>query len=103
MNRHVKPQTMSSRDFNQHTGRAKKAADAAPLIITDRGAPSYVLMTNAEYERLTKQPAPPEPPQRFISLLEALEQKGGPEYDFEIELPPRNPQPFRDPFENDTD
>lgn len=83
MNRHVKPQTMSSRDFNQHTGRAKKAAEAAPLIITDRGAPAYVLMTNAEYQRLT---SPPQPAKRFISVLEALEQKGGPEYDFEIEL-----------------
>lgn len=98
MNRHVKPHTMSSRDFNQHTGRAKKTAKTAPLVITDRGEPAYVLMTNAEYERLTKQP---EALNRFVSVLEALAQKGGSEYDFDIELPPREPQPFHDPFENE--
>ena len=98
MNRHVKPRTMSAREFNQNTSGAKQAAAEGPLIITDRGKPAFVLMTHAEYEHVTK---PSQPGQGFTSLLEAIEQKGGPEYDFEIELPPRTIEPLRDPFAGD--
>ena len=42
--------TMTSREFNQHTSRAKAAADHGPVIITDRGKPAYVLTTYATYE-----------------------------------------------------
>lgn len=45
--------TMTSREFNQHTGEAKSAADKGPVIITDRGKPAYVLLSNAEFERLS--------------------------------------------------
>jgi hypothetical protein len=45
--------TMTSRDFNQDVGQAKRLADEAPVVITDRGEPAYVLMTHAMYERLT--------------------------------------------------
>lgn len=45
--------TISSREFNQDTSRAKKAAAAGPLFITDRGKPAHVLMTIEEYRRLT--------------------------------------------------
>lgn len=44
---------MSSRDFNQDTGRAKRAAKLAPVLITDRGRPSHVLLTLEEYQRIT--------------------------------------------------
>ncbi len=44
--------TLSSRDFNQDTSRAKKAANDGPVIITDRGRPAHVLLTYAEYRRL---------------------------------------------------
>lgn len=44
--------TLSSREFNQDTGRAKKAAEQGPVIITDRGKPTHVLMTFEAY-RLT--------------------------------------------------
>lgn len=43
---------MSSRDFNQDTGRAKKAAERGPVYITDRGRPAHVLLTYAAYEAL---------------------------------------------------
>ena len=43
----------TSRDLNHDVGRAKKAARNGPVIITDRGKPSHVLMTYAEYERLS--------------------------------------------------
>lgn len=52
MNAHGKVTTMTSREFNQHTGEAKTAADKGPVIITDRGKPAYVLLSNAEFERL---------------------------------------------------
>ena len=43
---------LTSRQFNQDTGGAKKAAQAGPVYITDRGQPSYVLLTFADYQRL---------------------------------------------------
>ncbi len=44
---------LSSREFNQDTGRAKRAAKRGPVFITDRGRPSHVLLTADEYERIT--------------------------------------------------
>ena len=44
---------MSSRDFNQDTSRAKRAAKRGPVFITDRGRPSLVLLTVEEYQRIT--------------------------------------------------
>jgi PHD/YefM family antitoxin component YafN of YafNO toxin-antitoxin module len=43
---------ITSREFNQDTGGAKKAAGAGPVYITDRGQPSHVLLTFADYRRL---------------------------------------------------
>ena len=45
--------TFSSRQFNQDTSRAKQAAAMGPVIITDRGRPSHVLLSITEYQRLT--------------------------------------------------
>lgn len=45
--------TLSSREFNQDTSRAKKAASNGPVFITDRGRPSHVLLTIEAYQRLT--------------------------------------------------
>ncbi len=44
---------LSSREFNQDTGGAKRAAEAGPVYITDRGRPSHVLLTFADYQRLS--------------------------------------------------
>jgi prevent-host-death family protein len=44
---------LSSREFNQDTSRAKRAAKRGPVFITDRGRPSHVLLTAEEYERIT--------------------------------------------------
>lgn len=46
---------MTSREFNQHASQAKKAAELGPVFITDRGKPSYVLLTIEEYHSLTRQ------------------------------------------------
>jgi prevent-host-death family protein len=45
--------TLSSREFRQGIGRAKKAAERGPVFITDRGQPAYVLLTVQEYDRIT--------------------------------------------------
>ena len=44
---------MTSREFNQGTGRAKRAARTGPVYITDRGRPAYVLLSFDDYARLT--------------------------------------------------
>ena len=45
--------TISSRDFNQDVGRAKRAALTEPVFITDRGKPSHVLMSFETFLQLT--------------------------------------------------
>lgn len=44
--------TFTSREFDQDIRRAKKAADAGPVFITDRGRPTQVLLSIQEYRRL---------------------------------------------------
>lgn len=47
--------TLSSRELNQDVTRAKRAANKGPVFITDRGKPAYVVLSFADYQRLTKQ------------------------------------------------
>lgn len=47
--------TMSAREFNHDVSAAKRAASQEPVIITDRGIPSYVLLSIEEFRRLTGQ------------------------------------------------
>ena len=67
--------TMTSREFNQDTSGAKKAASKGPVFITDRGQPAHVLLTIEDYRRITGE---------HMSLSKALEQCGA-EADFEFE------------------
>jgi len=48
--------TLSGREFNQDTSRAKKATAKGPVFITDRGKPAHVLLSIEEYRRLTGGP-----------------------------------------------
>ena len=73
----VSTTTISSREFNQDAGGAKKAAEKGPVIITDRGQPAHVLLSFEDYQKLLG--AGP-------SLLEALAQKEDGDFDFD---PPR--------------
>lgn len=66
--------TLSSRELNQDIGRAKRAANDGPVFITDRGKPAHVLLSIAEYRRLTGD-------QR--SLLEALSMPDMGDIDFD--------------------
>jgi len=45
----------SSREFNQDVSSAKRAARVEPVFITDRGAPTHVLMGIEAFRRLTGQ------------------------------------------------
>lgn len=47
--------TISSREFNQDTSGAKRAARQGPVFITDRGTPAHVLLSMADYIRLLGQ------------------------------------------------
>jgi prevent-host-death family protein len=44
--------TVSSREFNQDTSKAKKAARRGPVIITDRGRAAHVLLSIEQYQAL---------------------------------------------------
>jgi len=44
---------ITSREFNRDVSQAKRAAHAEPVLITDRGQPTHVLMSIADYRRLT--------------------------------------------------
>jgi prevent-host-death family protein len=77
--------TLTSREFNQDTGRAKKAARHGPVFITDRGRPAHVLMSIEDYRRLTGAQA---------TLAEALAQPDVPDFEF---TPPRAERLFREP------
>ncbi len=69
--------TLSSREFNQGTSEAKRAANNGPVFITDRGRPAHVLMTFEDYQRLTKQRR---------NIVDALAMPGVADIEFE---PPR--------------
>jgi prevent-host-death family protein len=69
--------TLTSREFNQDTSRAKKAAGEGPVFITDRGVPAHVLLSIDAYRRLTGGHA---------SIVEALGQPPGIE-DVQVEFP----------------
>lgn len=78
--------TMSSREFNQETGRAKKAAESGPVFITDRGEPSHVLLSIDDYKKLTsKEPT-------IVDLLSMPEAA-----DVEFDLPERRISRMRIP------
>lgn len=74
--------TFSSREFNQDTARAKRAAKNGPVFITDRGEPSHVLISFEEYERL--KPADPDN-KKPKNLADALaDNRPGADFDFDI-------------------
>ena len=69
--------TISSREFNQDVSRAKRAAEAGPVFVIDRGHPAYVLLQYEAYQRLA---GPPK------SLLDAVAMPGSDDIVFD---PPR--------------
>lgn len=72
---------LTTREANQDFGRAKRAAESGPVIITDRGKPAHVLLTHKSFERLQRK--------HEQSAAEALGMTEGADIEFD---PPR----FRD-------
>jgi len=70
--------TLSSREFNQDTSRAKKAASEGPVFITDRGKPAHVLLSIEDYQRITA---------KHRSIVDALSMPGLADIEFD---PPRS-------------
>ena len=69
--------TISSRDFSQDVGHAKRAAEAGPVVITDRGRPAFVLLRYEAYQQLAGE---------RLSIRQLLDQPGMEAIDFD---PPR--------------
>lgn len=69
--------TLSSREFNHDTGRAKRAAQSGPVFITDRGRPSLVLLSIGDYNKL-------QPSQASIADLLGMTQAAEVEFEPEI-------------------
>ena len=75
--------TLSSREFNQDSSAAKKAAVDGPVFITDRGRPAHVLLSIEAYRRLVDGPT---------SIVELLAMPGAQDIEFE---PPRAADLYR--------
>ena len=69
--------TVTSRELNRDVARAKRAAKAGPVFITDRGRPAHVLLSIEDYRRLAGGRG---------NLLDMLSMPGLADIDFE---PPR--------------
>lgn len=67
--------TLSSRQFNQDSSKAKKAAKSGPVFITDRGQPAHVLLTFEAYKKMTHMPT---------KIADLLAMPGMEEIDLEI-------------------
>jgi prevent-host-death family protein len=77
--------TLSSREFNQELGRAKKSAKKGPVFITDRGQPTHVLLNIEDYRKIAG---------KGPNLGELLSCPAAAAID--LELPAREIQDFRD-------
>ena len=71
--------SMSSREFNQSAAAAKRAAHDGPVLITDRGRPSHVLLSYEQYRQLR------DPDSRLSDLLSRTPGVA----DIDLELPAR--------------
>lgn len=77
--------TITSREFNRDVSAAKRAALEGPVMVTDHGETSHVLLSIADYRRLKRQAG---------TLADRLAGPPGSE-DVEIPIPPRRIEPER--------
>lgn len=59
--------SMTSADFNQNPGKAKRAANEGPFVITEHGEASYVLVRYSDFKDHWR---------KSKSLYDALNHKG---------------------------
>jgi prevent-host-death family protein len=84
--------TISAREFHQDSAGAVRAARKSPVIVTNRGRPSFVLLSFDEYSNL----ASPDPKKgaKEKSIVELLAMpEGTPEFDFEFPRLEFHPRP----------
>jgi prevent-host-death family protein len=48
---------VTAAEFNQRPTQVMRAAEERPVVITEHGRPSFVLLTYAEYQRLLRMPS----------------------------------------------
>ncbi|MCU7374764.1 type II toxin-antitoxin system Phd/YefM family antitoxin [Paucibacter sp. O1-1] len=80
--------TLSSREFNQDSSAAKKAAKQGPVFITDRGRPAHVLLSIQHYRQLVGGPDA----SSIVDMLAMPEVAGAEDLSFD---PPRAGELFR--------
>jgi prevent-host-death family protein len=85
--------TITSREFNQDRGKALKAAQRAPVYITNRGKPVYVLSTVEHFEDRPGAATKAKPVPTLLDLYLASPPGVG---DIELELPKRRIWPTRE-------
>lgn len=66
--------TLTSREFNQDTSKAKKASRDGPVFITARGRPAHVLLSIEHYQALAA-------PSRSIVDLLAMPESAEADFD----------------------
>jgi prevent-host-death family protein len=79
--------TLTSRQFHQDSARIKRAVKDGPVVITDRGKPSLVVLTYEAYETMKN----PKQPPKFVSVLDALYDPASAHFDFEIPISQERP------------
>lgn len=67
--------TLTSPEFDQAAGRARKAARNGPVFITDRGRPAYVLLAIEDYRAMMREP---------MTLADALAHPGAADIEFDL-------------------
>lgn len=82
--------TVTAQEYNREPSKVKAKAKDGPVVITDRGVPSHVLLTMEEYERLR-------PPERglattlregWIAILKEAHGENWRDYDDDYDLDP---------------
>lgn len=72
--------TISSRELNQDIGAAKRAAAVAPVVVTDRGKPAFVLMSYEDFRRMSGETVGP-------TMLDLLASDDAAAIDIDFERP----------------
>ncbi|MGQ9366111.1 type II toxin-antitoxin system Phd/YefM family antitoxin [Azospirillum sp. ST 5-10] len=67
-------QTIPSREFHQNLAAAKQAAEHGPVIVTDRGRPTHVLLRYEDFRRMAG---------GDISIADALDDPDTEDLDFD--------------------
>lgn len=77
---------MTSREFNQDLGRAKRESLNEPVIITDRGVPKHVLMSYEDYQAIGEANAS----KPVVTLLQRFAAADPIVAEIDLDIPPRS-------------